>query len=123
MQDFLSCQQALPAAQSEPAPAGATAVSVRGSITWAPGLPPTLEGVDLRVPAGALVMVVGTTGSGKSSLLSAMLGLTEAWTDMQVAVRGKVSYVAQQAYIFGGARRVASVRRAPLPDIAALGRG
>lgn len=31
----------------------------------------------MRVPRGALVAVVGHVGSGKSSLLSAMLGETE----------------------------------------------
>lgn len=33
--------------------------------------------ISVRVPRGALVAVVGHVGSGKSSLLSAMLGETE----------------------------------------------
>ena len=35
---------------------------------------PTLKNIELRVPRGALIAVVGTVGSGKSSLLSAILG-------------------------------------------------
>jgi ABC-type phosphate/phosphonate transport system ATPase subunit len=37
-----------------------------------------LTGVNLVIPKGALVMVVGKTGAGKSSLLAAMLGEVEA---------------------------------------------
>lgn len=33
--------------------------------------------INVRVPRGSLVAVVGHVGSGKSSLLSAMLGETE----------------------------------------------
>ena len=35
----------------------------------------TLESVDFAAPRGALVLVVGSIGSGKSSLLSAILGM------------------------------------------------
>uniref|UniRef100_A0A0G4HSX9 ABC transmembrane type-1 domain-containing protein n=1 Tax=Chromera velia CCMP2878 TaxID=1169474 RepID=A0A0G4HSX9_9ALVE len=46
--------------------------------------PPTLKDVCLSIPKGSLVMVVGSTGSGKSSLLAAVLGemlpVTEALT-------------------------------------------
>lgn len=33
-----------------------------------------LRNINLQVPSGALVAVVGTVGSGKSSLISAILG-------------------------------------------------
>jgi ABC-type multidrug transport system fused ATPase/permease subunit len=36
--------------------------------------PPTLQEIDLQVPRGTLVAVVGAVGSGKSSLLAALLG-------------------------------------------------
>lgn len=38
---------------------------------------PSLFRINVRVPRGSLVAVVGHVGSGKSSLLSAMLGETE----------------------------------------------
>ena len=37
---------------------------------------PTLSGLSFRVQKGELVAVVGTVGSGKSSLISAVLGRT-----------------------------------------------
>uniref|UniRef100_A0A1I8GXG4 ABC-type glutathione-S-conjugate transporter n=1 Tax=Macrostomum lignano TaxID=282301 RepID=A0A1I8GXG4_9PLAT len=59
---------------------------------------PTLSNVNLIVPDGSLTAVVGTVGSGKSSLVSGILG------DMlklrgQVTLRGSVALVAQQAWI------------------------
>jgi len=45
------------------------AVELRG-LTFALEGPPLLSDIDLRVPAGATVAVVGPTGSGKSTLVS-----------------------------------------------------
>ncbi|CAG0901802.1 unnamed protein product, partial [Darwinula stevensoni] len=45
-----------------------------GTFAWAPDDPPVLMDVDLQIPSGKLVAVVGQVGSGKSSLLSAFLG-------------------------------------------------
>jgi ABC-type multidrug transport system fused ATPase/permease subunit len=42
-----------------------------------PGRGEVLRGIDLRVPKGARVGLVGATGSGKSSLLDLILGLVE----------------------------------------------
>ena len=38
---------------------------------------PTLSNIDLKVQPGSLVAIVGQVGSGKSSLLQAMLGEME----------------------------------------------
>ena len=74
----------------------------------------TLTKIDLAVGKGSLVAVVGKIGSGKSSLLAAVLGeLTKVFwfmtllaTDMLMIqvegssrVEGSISYVAQQAWI------------------------
>ena len=45
----------------------------------------------LQIPAGSLVAVVGATGSGKSSLLSAALGLMEQTRGPPVELHGKVT--------------------------------
>ncbi|XP_026329931.1 ATP-binding cassette sub-family C member Sur-like isoform X2 [Hyposmocoma kahamanoa] len=44
------------------------------AFTWGMKSDALLEIEDLDIPAGKLIMVVGSTGSGKSSLLSAILG-------------------------------------------------
>uniref|UniRef100_A0A452UFW8 Multidrug resistance-associated protein 1-like n=1 Tax=Ursus maritimus TaxID=29073 RepID=A0A452UFW8_URSMA len=53
---------------------------------------------DFQIPEGALVAVVGQVGSGKSSVLSAILGEMEKLTGV-VQRKGSVAYVAQQAWI------------------------
>uniref|UniRef100_A0A8C5H1L3 ABC-type glutathione-S-conjugate transporter n=1 Tax=Gouania willdenowi TaxID=441366 RepID=A0A8C5H1L3_GOUWI len=69
-----------------------------GTFSWSAEGPPCLKRYDVCVPRGSLVAVVGHVGSGKSSLLSAMLGETEKRSG-QVTVKGSVAYVPQQAWI------------------------
>lgn len=45
-----------------------------------PGQEPTLEHVNLRIPEGELVLVVGRTGTGKTTLLRAINGLVPHFT-------------------------------------------
>ncbi|KAK3704049.1 hypothetical protein RRG08_049006 [Elysia crispata] len=58
----------------------------------------TLKNINMYVEEGSLVAVVGAVGSGKSSLLSAILGEMDK-SSGTVFVRGSVAYVAQQAWI------------------------
>ncbi|ETP52413.1 hypothetical protein F442_02568 [Phytophthora nicotianae P10297] len=58
----------------------------------------SLEGVNLEIDAGSLVMIVGTVGSGKSSLLNALLG-EMILVDGAVDVCGGLSYVSQESWI------------------------
>uniref|UniRef100_A0A3Q3GZE6 ABC-type glutathione-S-conjugate transporter n=1 Tax=Labrus bergylta TaxID=56723 RepID=A0A3Q3GZE6_9LABR len=69
-----------------------------GTFSWSAEGPPCLKRINVHVPRGSLVAVVGHVGSGKSSLLSAMLGETEKRSG-RVAVKGSVAYVPQQAWI------------------------
>ncbi|CAG7727265.1 unnamed protein product, partial [Allacma fusca] len=70
-----------------------------GNFTWDETRDiPTLRNINLRVKKGSLVAVVGTVGSGKSSLLSAILGEMEKISGW-VNTYGSVGYVAQQAWI------------------------
>ncbi|KAH7620070.1 putative ABC transporter C family member 10 [Nannochloris sp. 'desiccata'] len=52
------------------------AVAIRGSpsFAWTPTYPPLLHDINFEIQAGQLVIVVGSVGSGKSSLLAALLG-------------------------------------------------
>uniref|UniRef100_A0A671NEJ6 Multidrug resistance-associated protein 1 n=1 Tax=Sinocyclocheilus anshuiensis TaxID=1608454 RepID=A0A671NEJ6_9TELE len=54
--------------------------------------------INVRIPEGALVAVVGHVGSGKSSLLSALLGEMQK-QEGSVSIKGSVAYVPQQAWI------------------------
>uniref|UniRef100_A0A671V7K3 ABC-type glutathione-S-conjugate transporter n=1 Tax=Sparus aurata TaxID=8175 RepID=A0A671V7K3_SPAAU len=69
-----------------------------GTFSWSSEGPPCLKRINIHVPRGSLVAVVGHVGSGKSSLLSAMLGETEKRSG-RVSVKGSVAYVPQQAWI------------------------
>ncbi|RLN10087.1 hypothetical protein BBJ28_00018735 [Nothophytophthora sp. Chile5] len=63
-----------------------------------------LEGVNLEVQRGSLVMIVGKVGAGKSSLISALLGEMPR-TSGVLELGGRVAYVSQDTWI-----RNASVR-------------
>uniref|UniRef100_A0A8C2AS64 Multidrug resistance-associated protein 1 n=1 Tax=Cyprinus carpio TaxID=7962 RepID=A0A8C2AS64_CYPCA len=54
--------------------------------------------INVRVPEGAFVAVVGHVGSGKSSLLSALLGEMQK-QEGSVSIKASVAYVPQQAWI------------------------
>ncbi|XP_014689382.3 ATP-binding cassette sub-family C member 3 isoform X1 [Equus asinus] len=69
-----------------------------GTFTWAQDLPPILHSLNIQVPKGALVAVVGPVGCGKSSLVSALLGEMEK-LEGKVYMKGSVAYVPQQAWI------------------------
>ncbi|XP_053376083.1 multidrug resistance-associated protein 1-like isoform X1 [Mercenaria mercenaria] len=69
-----------------------------GTFTWDEKLGPCLKNINMSIPKGSLVAIVGTVGSGKSSLLSAILGEMEKDTG-NVNVDGSVAYVPQQAWI------------------------
>ncbi|XP_005096296.1 multidrug resistance-associated protein 1 [Aplysia californica] len=70
-----------------------------GTFTWDMSMPlPTLRKINIRVPEGQLVAVVGTVGSGKSSLLSAMLGEMRKM-EGRVTIKNSIAYVPQEAWI------------------------
>jgi energy-coupling factor transport system ATP-binding protein len=60
------------------------------SVTYAEGAAPVLRGVDLRIEEGELVLVVGRTGVGKSTLLGAINGLVPHFTGGTLAGRVEV---------------------------------
>ena len=80
---------------------GETVVRIsNGSFTWEEGSPPVLEKINLEVERKQLVAVVGQVGSGKSSLLSALINdLTKTVLNAEINVAGDLSYVPQQAWM------------------------
>ncbi|XP_011699218.1 PREDICTED: multidrug resistance-associated protein 1 isoform X6 [Wasmannia auropunctata] len=59
---------------------------------------PILRNINLHVEQGQLVAIVGTVGSGKTSLLSALLGEMDKISG-KVNTKGSIAYVSQQAWI------------------------
>ncbi|XP_014306305.2 ATP-binding cassette sub-family C member 11-like isoform X1 [Myotis lucifugus] len=68
------------------------------------GLAPALHRINLAVSKGTLLGVCGSTGSGKSSLLSAVLGEMHL-LEGSVGVHGSLAYVPQQAWLLTGSVR------------------
>lgn len=64
------------------------------TVSWGADEPICLKSLNLTIKQGELVAVVGQVGSGKSSLVAAMLGLMEKLSG-EVVVKGKVAYVPQ----------------------------
>ncbi|KAK0420356.1 hypothetical protein QR680_014630 [Steinernema hermaphroditum] len=68
------------------------------SFTWEQYERPTLRHITMTVKKGELVAVVGEVGSGKSSLVSALLGeMTKK--EGTIDLSGTIAYVPQQAWI------------------------
>lgn len=75
---------------------GETIAVMQGTYAWdkSPESNPTLSEITLSIPKGALCIVVGTVGSGKSSLLAAMLGEMHRVRG-SATVNGSVAYTSQ----------------------------
>jgi ABC-type Mn2+/Zn2+ transport system ATPase subunit len=69
---------------------------MQGTYAWEkdPESAPTLCDITLSVPKGALCIVVGMVGSGKSSLLAAILGEMHCVRGTS-AVNGSIAYTSQ----------------------------
>ncbi|XP_062509273.1 ATP-binding cassette sub-family C member 9-like isoform X2 [Corticium candelabrum] len=93
----------LEAVESRNLPDGLDAEITNGTFCWEEEnqQQPTLSDINISIPQGKLTMVVGRVGSGKSSLLSALLGemsvLSGAvtWRDQNVAI----AYGSQKAWL------------------------
>ncbi|HEX3333223.1 MAG TPA: thiol reductant ABC exporter subunit CydC [Acidimicrobiales bacterium] len=106
-----------PAAPAALAPGVPTVVFERASLRYDPGLPRALDDVSLRLPAGGRVAVTGSSGAGKSSLVTALLRfwpLESGTLDVggadvaglaQREVRAACSLADQRAQLFAGTLR------------------
>ncbi|XP_033149992.1 LOW QUALITY PROTEIN: multidrug resistance-associated protein 1 [Drosophila busckii] len=69
-----------------------------GHFSWGDEDELTLKNINIEVPKNNLVAIVGTVGSGKSSVIQALLGEMEKISGTVNTV-GKMAYVPQQAWI------------------------
>ncbi|XP_027033321.1 ATP-binding cassette sub-family C member 3 isoform X1 [Tachysurus fulvidraco] len=99
IQQFLSHDELDPESVDRKPEASEYAVTVvNGKFSWAKKDPAALQNINVLVPQGSLLAVVGNVGCGKTSLLSALLGEMEK-LEGHVSIRGSVAYVPQQAWI------------------------
>ncbi|CAL5028657.1 unnamed protein product [Urochloa decumbens] len=111
---FLSDTEIDTTAVERVASAATVAVKVEGGVfAWdvppgeakvndgQPGLETVLKGIDMEVRKGELVAVVGMVGSGKSSLLSSIMGEMHKVSG-KVSICGSTAFVAQTAWIRNG---------------------
>ncbi|XP_020553867.1 ABC transporter C family member 3 isoform X2 [Sesamum indicum] len=101
---FLSLDD-LPPDVVEKLPANSSDTSVEvinGNFSWDVSSPrPTLKDINLRVSHGMRVAICGTVGSGKSSLLSCILGEMPKISGV-IRISGTKAYVAQSPWIQSG---------------------
>ena len=98
--------------QAPPLPPGDGRVEFRGVTLRYDGSEPSLEGVDLAVPAGRTVALVGPTGSGKTSLVALIArlydpsegGVLVDGADLRSvdvhSLRRSVAFVADDSFLF-----------------------
>lgn len=70
---------------------------IDGTFSWGDD-EPTLKNINMHIGKGSLTALVGSVGSGKTSLISCLLGEMEI-IQGNVNVDGRVAYVSQQAWI------------------------
>ena len=104
----------------DPSPPGAGVPEVAfvdAALRYDPGLPRALDGVSLRLPSGGRVAVTGSSGAGKSSLVTALLrywpleggtlslGGKDVERLLQADARGACALADQRAQMFAGTVR------------------
>ncbi|XP_033647740.1 ATP-binding cassette sub-family C member 9-like [Asterias rubens] len=79
----------------------------RGNFLWDPqGAQPCLTDINVEIPKGKLTVVVGSVGSGKSSLLASMLGeMTTVSGHVEMGEDESVAYAGQKAWLLNATLR------------------
>ncbi|KAL5018705.1 hypothetical protein ScPMuIL_004427, partial [Solemya velum] len=98
LKNFMNHEELDPTAVNYDAESKLSVSVVDGSFSWDNGKTRTLTDIQLQIAPGSLVAVVGVVGSGKSSLLSAILGEMDK-LEGSISVKGTLAYVAQVAWI------------------------
>ncbi|XP_074156530.1 multidrug resistance-associated protein 1-like isoform X3 [Sminthopsis crassicaudata] len=98
LQDFLHAEELNPENSESHFPRYYAIEFIDASFTWENGQPPILNDLNIKIPEGTLMAVIGQIGSGKSSVLSAILGEMEKLKGT-IQRKGSVAYVSQQAWI------------------------
>jgi ABC-type multidrug transport system fused ATPase/permease subunit len=98
-----------------PAALGAAVVADGVSFAYEPGRD-VLRSIDLSVPAGTTVAVVGSTAAGKSTLLTVLAGLLEPDEGTVSAAAPRPALVFQEPFLFAASLRDNVDMRGDVPD-------
>ncbi|MGW2748526.1 ATP-binding cassette domain-containing protein [Streptomyces sp. NPDC001450] len=116
-----------PQATGTPLPTSPALALTSVAFAYGPASEPVLHGLDLTVPAGAHLAVVGPSGIGKSTLTGLVAGLLEP-REGSIRVYGHAVpgpeaaasrvLIPQEAYVHGGtlAENLGLFRRHPVPE-------
>ncbi|WP_434386433.1 ABC transporter ATP-binding protein [Melittangium boletus] len=114
---FALADTPVPADEGAEAPPLTQALVLSGLCATYPDGRQALQGVDLTVPAGARVALVGASGAGKTTLFSVLLGFvppsggTVTWDGVPLGalkpsrVRERLAWVPQEPVLFSGSVR------------------
>jgi len=78
---------------------------VKGSYAWSDERKATLHDLDIELPSGQSLAVIGAVGCGKTTLLHAILGELYPLGDACLEVPAQVAYSAQVPYVCEGTLR------------------
>lgn len=102
------------------------------SYCYGPNTPPVLDGVDLQIPAGSSLAIVGGSGAGKTTILNLLLGFADPMQgrimvdgiDLReldlASYRRQIAVVPQNTLLFSGTLRDNIAYAAPEADDAEL---
>ncbi|XP_074036470.1 multidrug resistance-associated protein 1-like [Leptinotarsa decemlineata] len=93
---FMNAEELIPDIVHHEADEVEPVVIENGTFSW--GENPVLKNINIHLRTNTLTAIVGTVGSGKSSLVSAFLGEMDKLSG-RVNTYGSVAYVSQQAWI------------------------
>jgi ABC-type multidrug transport system fused ATPase/permease subunit len=100
--EFMELEEVVPLLPSVPPPGCDLAVDLKdGDFKWdgSDGTLPTIKNINLKIKKGAKVGIVGDVGSGKSSLIAAMLGQIRQVRGDTAKIYGSTAYMSQEAWL------------------------
>ena len=88
---------------------------IHGRFAWDADGPPILKDINLSIAKGQFIVIVGSVGSGKSSLLAALLNEMPQLSG-STSVQGSIAYTAQDPWIASGTVRANIVMSEPADE-------